>query len=245
MVARSTQRIRAPVHGFSPPSIRLRARFACGRRTSICGSSATSCRAEERCAACVTRSPKPLLSAGFKFDPDDPAYRKSGKESRYTIYRLSYEPARRGSGPCARQSRSRRQCGRCAAHRSSGRSSRLLARIAGEAAGSRGGAPLEIRPGILGKLALQVSHLVRQAVLVNRARQAFLNGADDSGRPVARHQQRVGASRPAGHARGLKAYGASPERRQVAVPLDPVARCNKAFLPSARIPVAASTASHG
>src|SRR5450755_592483 len=34
-----------------------------------------------------------LLGAGFKFDPDDPAYRKTGNETRYTIYRLPYEPA--------------------------------------------------------------------------------------------------------------------------------------------------------
>src|SRR6202040_2131223 len=39
-----------------------------------------------------------LLGAGFKFDPDDPAYRKSGNESRYTIYRLPYEPAATGEG---------------------------------------------------------------------------------------------------------------------------------------------------
>jgi hypothetical protein len=39
-----------------------------------------------------------LLSAGFKFDPEDPAYRKSGNESRYTIYRLPYEPASTGEG---------------------------------------------------------------------------------------------------------------------------------------------------
>jgi predicted nucleotidyltransferase component of viral defense system len=39
-----------------------------------------------------------LLSAGFKFDPDDPAYRQSGNESRYTIYRLPYEPAATGEG---------------------------------------------------------------------------------------------------------------------------------------------------
>jgi hypothetical protein len=39
-----------------------------------------------------------LLSAGFKFDPKDPAYRKSGNESRYTIYRLPYEPAATGEG---------------------------------------------------------------------------------------------------------------------------------------------------
>jgi hypothetical protein len=39
-----------------------------------------------------------LLSAGFKFDANDPAYRKSGNESRYTIYRLPYEPAATGEG---------------------------------------------------------------------------------------------------------------------------------------------------
>jgi hypothetical protein len=39
-----------------------------------------------------------LLSAGFKFDPEDPACRKSGNESRYTIYRLPYEPAVTGQG---------------------------------------------------------------------------------------------------------------------------------------------------
>jgi hypothetical protein len=38
------------------------------------------------------------MSAGFKFDPKDPAYRKSGNESRYTIYRLPYEPAATGEG---------------------------------------------------------------------------------------------------------------------------------------------------
>jgi hypothetical protein len=41
---------------------------------------------------------KALLSAGFKFDPEDPAFRKSGNESRYTIYRLPYEPAVTGEG---------------------------------------------------------------------------------------------------------------------------------------------------
>jgi Nucleotidyl transferase AbiEii toxin, Type IV TA system len=39
-----------------------------------------------------------LLQAGFKFNPEDPAYRKSGNESRYTIYRLPYEPAAIGEG---------------------------------------------------------------------------------------------------------------------------------------------------
>jgi hypothetical protein len=33
-----------------------------------------------------------LLGAGFKFDPNDPGSRKSGNESRYTIYRLPYQP---------------------------------------------------------------------------------------------------------------------------------------------------------
>jgi hypothetical protein len=31
-----------------------------------------------------------LLGAGFQFDPDNPAHRKSSNESRYTIYRLPY-----------------------------------------------------------------------------------------------------------------------------------------------------------
>jgi len=39
-----------------------------------------------------------LLGAGFKFDPEDPAYRKTGNETRYTIYRLPYEPAAVGEG---------------------------------------------------------------------------------------------------------------------------------------------------
>src|SRR3984893_12799024 len=39
-----------------------------------------------------------LLTAGFKFDAKDPAYSKSGNESRYTIYRLPYEPAATGEG---------------------------------------------------------------------------------------------------------------------------------------------------
>jgi hypothetical protein len=46
--------------------------------------------------------------------------------------------------------------------------------------------------GIAERLLLQVSHLVRQAALTDRARQAFLDGADDPGRPVARYQQRIG-----------------------------------------------------
>jgi len=39
-----------------------------------------------------------LLEAGFKFDPEDPAYRKTGNETRYTIYRLPYEAAAAGEG---------------------------------------------------------------------------------------------------------------------------------------------------
>jgi len=41
-----------------------------------------------------------LLRAGFKFDLD-PVCRKSGNESRYTIYRLPYEPAAAGEGLAA------------------------------------------------------------------------------------------------------------------------------------------------
>ena len=40
-----------------------------------------------------------LLRAGFRFDPGDPARRHSANESRYTIYRLPYEPLSRGQGP--------------------------------------------------------------------------------------------------------------------------------------------------
>jgi predicted nucleotidyltransferase component of viral defense system len=39
-----------------------------------------------------------LHAAGFKFDPLDPACRKTGNASRYTIYRLPYEPAVAGEG---------------------------------------------------------------------------------------------------------------------------------------------------
>jgi len=39
-----------------------------------------------------------LLGAGFKFDPEDPARRETGNASRYTIYRLPYEPAAVGEG---------------------------------------------------------------------------------------------------------------------------------------------------
>jgi hypothetical protein len=39
-----------------------------------------------------------LLGAGFKFDPEDPVYRKTDNETRYTVYRLPYEPAAVGEG---------------------------------------------------------------------------------------------------------------------------------------------------
>jgi hypothetical protein len=39
-----------------------------------------------------------LLRAGFQFDPGSPAHRNSSNESRYTIYRLPYEPLSRGQG---------------------------------------------------------------------------------------------------------------------------------------------------
>jgi predicted nucleotidyltransferase component of viral defense system len=45
-----------------------------------------------------TKVTEALLGAGFKFDPADEAYRKSGNESRYTIYRLPYEPVTIGEG---------------------------------------------------------------------------------------------------------------------------------------------------
>jgi predicted nucleotidyltransferase component of viral defense system len=37
-----------------------------------------------------------LLGTGFKFDPDDIAHRETGNVSRYTIYRLPYEPLATG-----------------------------------------------------------------------------------------------------------------------------------------------------
>ena len=40
-----------------------------------------------------------LLAAGFRFDPNNPAHRESGNQSRYTIYRLPYDPLLRGEGP--------------------------------------------------------------------------------------------------------------------------------------------------
>lgn len=39
-----------------------------------------------------------LLSAGFEFDPKNPAHRESGNASRYTLYRLPYEPIAAGQG---------------------------------------------------------------------------------------------------------------------------------------------------
>ncbi len=39
-----------------------------------------------------------LLKAGFKFDPKNPEQRKSNYESRYTLYRLPYEPIAAGQG---------------------------------------------------------------------------------------------------------------------------------------------------
>jgi len=39
-----------------------------------------------------------LHGAGFKFDSLDPAYRRTGNATRYTIYRLPYEPTVAGEG---------------------------------------------------------------------------------------------------------------------------------------------------
>jgi len=39
-----------------------------------------------------------LSQAGFRFDPDNPAHRISRNESRYTMFRLPYEPQSRGEG---------------------------------------------------------------------------------------------------------------------------------------------------
>jgi len=39
-----------------------------------------------------------LLAAGFRFDPANRAHRDSRNESRYTIYRLPYEPITAGEG---------------------------------------------------------------------------------------------------------------------------------------------------
>jgi hypothetical protein len=39
-----------------------------------------------------------LLDAGFEFDPNNPAHRESGNASRYTLYRLPYDPVAEGLG---------------------------------------------------------------------------------------------------------------------------------------------------
>lgn len=39
-----------------------------------------------------------LLAAGFVFDPDNPAHRRSANESRYTVFRLPYPSVERGEG---------------------------------------------------------------------------------------------------------------------------------------------------
>jgi predicted nucleotidyltransferase component of viral defense system len=44
-----------------------------------------------------------LLRAGFRFDPGNEAHRTSRNESRYTIYRLPYEPLSRGEGSLRRE----------------------------------------------------------------------------------------------------------------------------------------------
>jgi predicted nucleotidyltransferase component of viral defense system len=41
---------------------------------------------------------KELLAAGFRFDPNNSAHRESRNQSRYTIYRLPYDPLLRGEG---------------------------------------------------------------------------------------------------------------------------------------------------
>lgn len=42
-----------------------------------------------------------LLKAGFKFDPENPEHRKSNYASRYTLYRLPYDPIATGQGGIA------------------------------------------------------------------------------------------------------------------------------------------------
>lgn len=39
-----------------------------------------------------------LLAAGFKFNPNDPAHRRSANESRYTVFRLPYPSVTHGEG---------------------------------------------------------------------------------------------------------------------------------------------------
>jgi hypothetical protein len=48
-----------------------------------------------RLRASVTEA---LLAAGFKFDPDNRAYRRTQNATRYTIYQLPYEPMAIGEG---------------------------------------------------------------------------------------------------------------------------------------------------
>ena len=42
-----------------------------------------------------------LLMAGFIFDPGNPEHRMSNRESRYSLYRLPYEPGEAGQGGLA------------------------------------------------------------------------------------------------------------------------------------------------
>jgi len=39
-----------------------------------------------------------LLDAGFSFDPENPAHRRSGNGTRYTLYNIPYDPINRGHG---------------------------------------------------------------------------------------------------------------------------------------------------
>ena len=39
-----------------------------------------------------------LLDVGFQFDPENPEHRESGNASRYTLFRLPYQPIARGQG---------------------------------------------------------------------------------------------------------------------------------------------------
>jgi hypothetical protein len=51
-----------------------------------------------RAAAPTQQGHEALLGASFNFDPEDPAYHKTGNETRYTIYRLPYETTVIGEG---------------------------------------------------------------------------------------------------------------------------------------------------
>ena len=48
---------------------------------------------------------------------------------------------------------------------------------------------VELRPDVVGHLALQVAHLVRQAASTQRSREALLDRSDHAWRPVARPQR--------------------------------------------------------